>query len=324
MTLLLFPAVHPCWRRRIPNGHRFALAVVALAGLIAACSSADASDPGSTGSTPTRPTVPASSPATGGTASSNPDPSTEVGQAPPATGPAGPLPTRPSWLGTRVLPTRAIGLAVPQTTPEELVDRRFAAIDVLPPPPDGRFHATVGPLEGEPLNRSTWNESCPVTVDQLRYLTLSFWGFDDRAHTGELIVNAEVADDVVTAFQSLFSAKFPLEEMRITTQAEVGAPPIGDGNDTSAFVCRVAVGSTRFSEHAYGLAIDINPFLNPYLKRNILLPELADVYTDRATVRPGMIVDGGPVVAAFDAIGWGWGGRWSSLKDYQHFALHDR
>ncbi len=235
-----------------------------------------------------------------------------------------PLPTRPPWLGQRTLPTDSDGDAPPQTTPAELADRRFATVDLLAPPADGQYHATVGPLEGDPLRRSTWSEGCPVDVADLRYLTLGFWGFDGLPHTGEMIVNAEVTDDIVAAFQHLFDARYPIEEMRVTTQAEVDAPPIGDGNNTSAFVCRAAVGSSRFSEHAYGLAVDINPFINPYVKGKVVLPELAGVYTDRKNVRPGMIVDDDAVVAAFDAVGWGWGGRWRSLKDYQHFALHDR
>jgi len=234
-----------------------------------------------------------------------------------------PLPTRPPWLGQRTLPTDSDGNAPPQTTPAELADRRFATVDLLAPPGDGQFHATVAPLDGDPLRRSTWSKSCPVAVDDLRYLTLGFWGFDGRPHTGEMIVKAEVADDIIEIFRALFEARYPIEEMRITTQAEVDAPPIGDGNNTGAFVCRAAVGSARFSEHAYGLAVDVNPFINPYIKGKVVLPELAADYLDRENVRPGMIVEGDVVVAAFDAAGWGWGGRWSSRKDYQHFSLRD-
>lgn len=286
-------------------------------------SAAPAPDSGATGSD-------------GGPATTGPSPTTPVtsattgepaGSSVPTTGGAGttaPLPTRPPWLGQRTLPTDDDGNAPPQTTPAELADRRFATVDLLAPPADGRFHATVGPLEGDPLRRSTWSEGCPVTVADLRYLTLGFWGFDGLPHTGEMVVNAEVADTIVGVFRALFDARYPIEEMRITTQAEVDAPPIGDGNNTSAFVCRPAVGSTRFSEHAYGLAVDINPFLNPYIKGKVVLPELAAAYTDRTNVRPGMITEGDVVVAAFDAAGWGWGGRWSSLKDYQHFSRDNR
>ncbi|MEZ5409664.1 MAG: M15 family metallopeptidase [Acidimicrobiales bacterium] len=273
--------------------------------------------------------APAPAPTDTDTDITSPDLTTTGGQAT-STAPASeataaaPLPTRPPWLGQRTLPTDSDGNAPPQTTPAELADRRFATVDLLAPPSDGQFHATVAPLEGDPLRRSTWSEGCPVGVEDLRYLTLGFWGFDGLPHTGEMIVNAEVADDLVEIFRTLFEARYPIEEMRITTQAEVDAPPIGDGNNTGAFVCRAAVGSSKFSEHAYGLAVDINPFINPYIKGRVVLPELAAAYTDRHNLRPGMIVEGDAVVAGFDAAGWGWGGRWSSLKDYQHFSLHDR
>lgn len=231
---------------------------------------------------------------------------------------------RPEWLGSRVLPTTPEGEVVPQTTPVELEGRALATIDTLPPPAGSAFEASIEPLAGEPLARSTWHDECPVTVDELRYVQLVFWGFDETAHRGELIVNRDVAEDVVGVFRALYDERFPIEEMRIVEPADVDAPPTGDGNNTTSFVCRAVVGGTRYSEHAYGLAIDINPFQNPYRKGEVVLPELATSYLDRADARPGMFRDGGPVVSAFDEIGWGWGGRWSSIDDYHHFALNDR
>lgn len=231
---------------------------------------------------------------------------------------------RPEWLGSRVLPTDSNGVVVPQTTPAELVNRQLATLDTLPPPSAAGFEASIEPLTGDPLARSTWNEGCPVGVDELRYLRLGFWGFDGLPHQGEMIVNRTVAEDIVELFRSLWDQRFPLEEMRIVTQADLEAEPTGDGNNTTAFVCRAVVGGSRFSEHAYGLAIDINPFQNPYRKGDLVLPELAASYLDRSVTRPGMVAEGGPVVSAFDALGWGWGGRWSSLDDYHHFALNNR
>ena len=234
--------------------------------------------------------------------------------------------TRPDWLGTRPLPTTSDGVVVPQTTPEELVNRQFITVDTLAPPAAGAdYESSIAPLEGDALARSTWNEDCPVTVDELRYLTMSFWGFDDRPHTGEMIVNASVAEDVVEVFGKLFEARFPIEEMRIATQDDLDAPPTGDGNMTTSFVCREVVGdSNEFSQHAFGLAVDIDPFQNPYIKGDVILPELATSYTDRTDIKPGMHIEGGPVVAAFEEIGWVWGGRWRTLKDYQHFSLNGR
>ena len=111
----------------------------------------------------------------------------------------------------------------------------------------------------------TWQEGCPVGLDGLRYVTVSFRGFDGGAHTGELVVNADEAGDVVEAFRQLFDAGFPIEEMRLVTDADLAAPATGDGNNTAAFVCRAVRGGSRFSAHAYGLAIDLNPFQNPYI-----------------------------------------------------------
>lgn len=233
--------------------------------------------------------------------------------------------SRPDWLGTRTLPTTSDGRVVPQTTPPELKDRRLPTIDTLPPPSmDAAFLWTIEPLDDEVLSRSTWVPGCPVEPEDLSYLTLSFWGFDDRPHTGEMIVSADVAEDIVSVFQTLFQARFPIEEMRIVTEADLDAPPTGDGNNTGSFVCRPVTGGTKFSQHAYGLAIDINPFLNPYQRGELVLPELATAYLDRTSSSPGLITDGDVVVQAFEAIGWHWGGRWSSLRDYQHFSWNNR
>ena len=238
--------------------------------------------------------------------------------------PAGPVLTRPDWLGSRVLATNDDGVAEAQPTPPELIDRRLPTIDTLAPPTQAVFESSIEPLAGDPLKRSTWTNECPVGVNELRYVQMTFWGFDGLAHRGELILNAAVVDDVVDVFRTLFEARFPIEEMRIVTQADVDAPPTGDGNNTTSFVCRAVVGGSRFSEHAFGLAVDVNPFQNPYLRGEVLLPELSTAYLDRSELRSGMIVEGGVVVEAFDAIGWGWGGRWQSLDDYHHFALNDR
>ncbi len=231
----------------------------------------------------------------------------------------------PDWLGSRVLPTTPDGVVVvPQTTPTELLDRRITAPSALPAPPDDRFAATIDPVDAEILARSTWEPGCPVEPEDLAYLTVSFWGFDGRAHTGELLVNATVATDVVQVFERLHDARFPIEEMRIVAAAELTAPPTGDGNNTTGFVCRPVVGGTTFSQHAYGLAVDINPFHNPYRRGDLILPELSAHYLDRSLDLPGMIEPTGVVVEAFTEIGWGWGGNWQSLEDYHHFSRNGR
>ena len=231
---------------------------------------------------------------------------------------------RPDWLGRRPLPLRPDGFGEVRPTPPELDPRHLATPDIAPPPPGGAFVATVEPVAEEVFARSTWEPGCPVDRGDLRHVRLSFWGFDERPHTGELLLHAEVTAAVVEAFGRLFEARFPIEEMRITRTDELHVPPTGDGNNTGAFVCRAVSGGSSWSQHAYGRAVDINPFHNPYVRGGLVVPELASAYVDRGDVRPGMIVPGGVVEQAFDAIGWGWGGRWSSVKDWMHFSATGR
>jgi hypothetical protein len=254
-------------------------------------------------------------------------PTSEPPMPPPPTPAPGTLP--PPWLGTRPLPLRPDGYGQAQPTPPELDPRRFTLPDTLAPLPGDGFASVVEKVPAEVLARSTWAAGCPVGADDLAYVQLTFWGFDDQRHTGELLLNRTVADDVVGVFRTLYDQRFPFEELRVTPRSELDAHPTGDGNNTESFVCRPTTGSTTtFSQHAYGLAIDLDPFQNPYTQTHgqdrLVLPELASSYLDRDDVRPGMITPDGVVVRAFESIGWTWGGTWSSLKDYQHFSQNGR
>jgi hypothetical protein len=224
------------------------------------------------------------------------------------------------------LPLRPDGFGEVLPTPAQLRVRRMPTPDLLPPPADGRFHATVGAVTPQVRRRMgrTWSPSCPVGLAHLRYLTLTFEGFDRRPHTGELVVNASVARGVVGVFRRLYAARFPLEEMRLVTTADLDARPTGDGDNTAAYVCRTTRGSSVPSAHAYGLAIDVNPFLNPYRKGDLVLPELASAYLDRSWRRPGMVLRGGVVTRAFAAAGWTWGGDFASVSDLMHFSANGR
>jgi hypothetical protein len=230
-----------------------------------------------------------------------------------------PAPVAVWQVGAHPLPRRPDGYGEVLPTPPQLIDRRWPTRDTLAPPTDGHYHSTTSRVSPAILARSTWQPGCPVAASDLRYLTMSFWGFDNRAHTGEMIVNATVASAVIKVFGELYARRFPIEEMQVTTPAELTAPPTGDGNNTSAFVCRPTRGQTTWSAHAYGLAVDLNPFCNPYVHGKLVLPELASAYLDRANYRPGMVVPGDQTVREFAAIGWSWGGSWNVPKDPMHF-----
>ena len=259
-------------------------------------------------------------------------PGATVEPAPRGTGPASPDGTlrsaaygrgsvRPPWLYERELPERPDGYGVIRPTPPELRRRAFTLPDTLPMLP-GRGYASriVSPAPRAVVDRSTWEPGCPVARSGLAWLRLTFRGFDARRHTGELLVNAAAVDDLDVVFRRLWQARFPMEQVVIVESIDEEAPPTGDGNGTGGFVCRAITGGSSYSQHAYGLAIDVNTFQNPYADDDLVIPELASAYLDRERVRPGMVTADGPVVAAFREIGWRWGGDWTTLKDFQHFS----
>jgi hypothetical protein len=232
----------------------------------------------------------------------------------------------PAWLGTRLLPDDpATGNGEVRPTPPVMRERRWTLPDsVAMLPGTGFASRVVSPAPRRVVARSTWVPGCPVAATDLAWVRVAFWGFDARRHTGELLVNASVADDVVQVFRTLYRVRFPQEAVTITRSYDADAPTSGDGGGSGAFVCRASTGATYFSQHAYGLAIDVNSFQNPYAKGDVVLPELASSYLDRDRVRAGMITPDGPVVRAFARIGWEWGGAWRYSRDYMHFSRNGR
>lgn len=251
-------------------------------------------------------------------------PASRAPATPPRMPPARDDQSPPPWLGKRVLPRGPGGFGQNRPTPERLRTRAFTLPDTLPMLPGKGFDAVVTAVPTDVLARSSWAPGCPVEAMDLRWIRLTFWGFNNRRHTGELLVHRLAARPLVTVFEKLYDARFPIEQMTITTRADLDAPPTGDGNDTTAFACRPVTGGSSYSQHAYGLAVDVNPFQNPYTNRDLLLPELAGAYLDRTWKRPGMILPGGPVVRAFASVGWSWGGNWHTLKDRHHFSANGR
>lgn len=170
----------------------------------------------------------------------------------------------------------------------------------------------------------TWREGCPVGPSELRLLTLSHHGFDDQVHTGQLVIQVDWATDVTGVFQSLFEAGFPIERIEPMTVYGADDDAAMAANNSSGFNCRNVAGTNRWSEHAFGRAIDISPLINPWVHGSQVEPPGGQAFLDRDGSVPGLIVGGDVVVEAFAAIGWGWGGYWSSSKDYMHFSSTGR
>jgi D-alanyl-D-alanine carboxypeptidase-like protein len=176
-----------------------------------------------------------------------------------------------------------------------------------------------------------WHRGCPVHLTNLHLLTVTHWGFDGRPRTGQLIVDALSAQGLSRVFARLYELRFPIRHMRLADAYGPEEAQPADGDVTASFECRQSVPSPcvggsrsgRWSNHAYGLALDLNPRENPYVGCGRTRDPTRAAYLDRSRLRPGMVTPA--VVQAFRSIGWGWGGDWSGdTKDYMHFSWNGR
>ena len=192
----------------------------------------------------------------------------------------------------------------------------------LPP-----FSGTVSRLDPQLRDAMTgvsWHPGCPVPLDHLRLIRLTYVGFDGASHHGRLVVHRRWADAIVSVFRRLYRARFPIRRVRTIERYGGNDRASMRHDNTSAFNCRYVAGTTTWSQHAYGRAVDIDPVENPYVDGALVSPKKGRAYTDRSVIRPGMIVRRDVVWRAFHRIGWGWGGTWRSARDYQHFSASGR
>ena len=169
----------------------------------------------------------------------------------------------------------------------------------------------------------SWHPGCPVSLDNLRYLTLTYRGFDGRSHSGELVVAAGVVGAVTQAFRRMYAAGFPIRQMRLVDDFGANDDASMAADNTSAFNCRLTTSGSGWSQHSYGQAVDVDPLENPYVSAETVLPPAGQAFVDRPE-EPGVIHHGDACVDAFASVGWSWGGGWASFKDYQHFSANGR
>jgi len=152
---------------------------------------------------------------------------------------------------------------------------------------------------------------------------LSHWDYNGQVATGELVVHEDWVQEMVSVFDALFAAQFPIQRMELVDNFAGDDDLSMAANNTSAFNCREVAGRPGvWSNHAFGTAVDINPIQNPYasLSGDEVFPPEGAAFIDRSIQAQGGIYSGDAVTEAFAAIGWGWGGDWTSVKDYQHFS----
>ncbi len=188
------------------------------------------------------------------------------------------------------------------------------------PAPAPDFHAEVKPVRWDDL-RHSYRAGCPVGPRELRTIEVSYWDFAVRPQVGRVVVALSVSDDVVAIFRRLWVARFPIRRLQPVSAYRGSDDASMAADNTSAFNCRFVGGTSRWSMHAYGEAIDVNPVENPYVRGTYVSPAAGRAFLDRSRYRKGMAVQGGVLARAFASVGWKWG---ASFGDYQHFSTTGR
>jgi len=165
----------------------------------------------------------------------------------------------------------------------------------------------------------TFHYNTPFDHSFLTYLTVTHMNFDGEPTIGHLIVAEEIGEEVLIIFQEIFEDGFPIYSIRLIDYFNAQDYYSMSANNSHAFNFRTIAGTDIISRHGFGMAIDINPIQNPYIRGDTIWPAAGAEYLDRSNVRPGMIIPGSVVYYAFVSRGWTWGGHWSSPRDYHHF-----
>jgi len=165
----------------------------------------------------------------------------------------------------------------------------------------------------------TFTDAAPFPHSFLSYLTITHLDFDGNDTIGHMIVAEEIADEVLEIFREIYEGGFPIYSIRLIDYFYADDYLSLAANNSSAFNFRYIANTNVISRHGFGMAIDINPVQNPYVRGDVVLPAAGREYLDRNDVRLGMIVRDDVVYQAFISRGWTWGGNWTLPRDYHHF-----
>ena len=182
------------------------------------------------------------------------------------------------------------------------------------------FSAEPIPADVEARMRGvSYPENAQIPLSDLRYLRLSYVDFDGNEQVGELVCNKAIAEDLVDIFRALYEARYPIKSIRLIDDFGGDDEASMAADNTSCFNYRKKTGMRELSKHARGLAVDINPFENPYVRPSRVRPATATSYADRTKDFPHKIDKNDLCYRLFREHGFSWGGTWRSVQDYQHF-----
>ena len=175
----------------------------------------------------------------------------------------------------------------------------------------------------EKMQGKSYKADCTVPRDELRYVHVLHMGFDGQTKEGELVVNKAIADDVLSIFEELYQADYPIEKVELVDAYNADDEESMSHNNSSAFNFRFISHTTKISKHGLGMAVDINTLYNPYVKtvdgKLSIEPANATAYVDRSKDFPYKIDHDDLCYKLFTKYGFTWGGDWTHSKDYQHF-----
>ena len=218
-------------------------------------------------------------------------------------------------------------------TTEESVTTESTSEETEPHPDrltyaEGFFSEPITPAIEERITGISYpaDGSAEITLNELAYLNVLYNDFEGGVQTGELICNQYIALDLLEIFEELYRSGYQFEEISLIDKYDGDDTLSMEHNNTSCFNYRIVDGTDHLSKHAYGLAIDINPFYNPYVIYNkdgtgetYISPQGSEVYADRSKDFPYKIDENDLCYKLFIEHGFTWGGNWNSSKDYQHF-----
>ena len=189
---------------------------------------------------------------------------------------------------------------------------------------DGFYYEPISNDVFKRISGVSYPVDCTISLDDLRYVGLLYVDFDENTQSGEMICNKAIAQDILEIFSELYNNGYQIESIKLIDEFEGDDTASMLANNTSCFNYRVVEGTTRLSNHAKGLAIDLNPFYNPYITYNKdgstnISPEGSEAYADRNASFPYKIDENDLAYKLFKEHGFTWGGNWNSVKDYQHF-----
>lgn len=153
-------------------------------------------------------------------------------------------------------------------------------------------------------------------IKTLAIVDVEYYSFDNKLHRGQIVVHKDVVNDIKEVFALIKSTKFPIQSVIPIVRYNWNDDSSCADNNTSAFCYRKVAGSNKMSNHAYGLAIDINPFNNPFKSKKGRITPPGASYD---TTKRGTLSQNSVITQKFLSIGWKWGGNYQTIKDWQHF-----